>query len=226
MLLPTVLALAAFEDMLNKALDLDPATRLQLNQHVGRSLLLKIQYPDLSILVFLDDNRVRLTPAEDAIDHPATATVTATSFDFIKQALHREQPISQSGLQLAGDVFFLQELQQIGQQLDIDWEQGLSTFVGDVAAQQIGQGVRSLWSFAKKTAAAFLQNSGEYLREEAKLLPTRWQIEDFIEEVQELRTDIDRLNARLALLKQRLANNQAAVIDTPAANPQPQPASE
>ena len=32
MLLPTVLALSAFEDMLNKALDLDAATRLQLNK--------------------------------------------------------------------------------------------------------------------------------------------------------------------------------------------------
>jgi ubiquinone biosynthesis protein UbiJ len=226
MQLPTVLALSAFEDMLNKALDLDPATRLQLNKYTGRSLLLNVQYPDISILVFLDDNRVRLTPAEDATDHPATATVSATSFDFIKQALQRDQPISQSGLQLAGDVFFLQELQQIGLQLDIDWEQGLSTFVGDVAAQQIGQGVRSLWNFAKKTAAAFLQNSGEYLREEAQLLPTRWQVEDFIEEVQELRTDIERLNARLALLQQRIAAKQAAVIDTPAADPLPPQASE
>ena len=144
MLLPTVLALSAFEDMLNKALDLDAATRLQLNKLVGRSLLLNVQYPDLSILVFLDENRVRLTPAEDATDHPATATVTATSFDFIKQALKRDVPISQSGLLLAGDIFFLQELQQIGLQLDIEWEQGLSVLVGDIAAQQIGQGVRSL----------------------------------------------------------------------------------
>ena len=55
MLLPTVLALSAFEDMLNKALDLDAATRLQLNKLVGRSLLLNVQYPDLSILVFLDE---------------------------------------------------------------------------------------------------------------------------------------------------------------------------
>ena len=203
MLLPTVLALSAFEDMLNKALDLDAATRLQLNKLVGRSLLLNVQYPDLSILVFLDENRVRLTPAEDATDHPATATVTATSFDFIKQALKRDVPISQSGLTLAGDIFFLQELQQIGLQLDIEWEQGLSVLVGDIAAQQIGQCVRSLWSFAKKAAEALLQNSGEFLREDAQLLPRPWQVEDFIEEVQELRSDIERFEARLTLLQQR-----------------------
>ena len=207
MLLPTVLALSAAQEMLNSALDLDPATRLQLNQLTGRSLLVNVLYPHISILVFLDDNKVRLTPAEDATDYPATATVTATSFDLIKQALQRDLAISQSGLQLAGDVFFLQQLQHIAQQLDIDWEQGLSSVVGDVAAQQIGQGVRSLWSFAKKPAAVFLQNSGEYLREEAQLLPTRWQVEDFIEEVQELRTDIDRLEARIALFKQRLTPN-------------------
>jgi ubiquinone biosynthesis protein UbiJ len=61
MLLPTVLALAAFEDMLNKALDLDPATRLQLNQQLNKSILVNVQFPHISILVFLDEGKVRLT---------------------------------------------------------------------------------------------------------------------------------------------------------------------
>ena len=110
---------------------------------------------------------------------------------------------------LAGDIFFLQELQQIGLQLDIEWEQGLSVLVGDIAAQQIGQGVRSLWSFAKKAAEALLQNSGEFLREEAQLLPRPWQVEDFIEEVQELRSDIERFEARLTALQQRCSPHWA-----------------
>ena len=215
MLLPTVLALSAAEELINGALDLDPASRLQLNKLAGRSLLLNVQFPDIDILVYLDQDRVRLTPADDP-HLQTTAGVKATSFDFIKQALRRDVPIAQSGLHLDGDIFFLQELQQIGLQLEIDWEQGLSPLIGDIAAQQIGQGVRSLFNFAKKAAATFLQNSGEYLREEAQILPARWQVEDFIEEVQELRTDIERLEARIALLQQRRAN---AAADTPADSP-------
>jgi ubiquinone biosynthesis protein UbiJ len=65
--------------------------------------------------------------------------------------------------------------------------------------------VRSLWNFAKKAAEALLQNSGEFLREDAQLLPRSWQVEDFIEEVQELRSDIERFEARLTLLQQRLS---------------------
>ena len=127
MLLPTVLALSAFEDMLNKALDLDAATRLQLNKLVGRSLLLNVQYPDLSILVFLDENRVRLTPAEDATDHPATSTVTATSFDFIKQALKHDVPISQSGLTLAGDIFFCKNYNRLAYNLILSGNKDLAS---------------------------------------------------------------------------------------------------
>jgi ubiquinone biosynthesis protein UbiJ len=209
MLLPTVLALAALEDMLNKALDLDPATRLQLNQHLGRSILVNVQFPHLSILVFLDEGKVRLTPAEDHLSHEANATVTASGFDLIKQALNKEQVISQSGLQIEGDVFFLHELQKISHQIDIDWEFGLSQFVGDISASQIGQGVRSLFDFAKQAANAFLNNSSQFLREDAQILPKKWQVDDYIEEVQELRSDIERLEARIILLQQRSSPSHA-----------------
>lgn len=209
MQLPTVLALAALEDMLNKALDLDPATRLQLNQHIGRSILVNVQFPHLSILVFLDEGKVRLTPAEDHLSHEANATVTASSFDLIKQALNKEQVISQSGLQIEGDVFFLHELQKISHQIDIDWEFGLSQFVGDISASQIGQGVRSLFDFAKQAANAFLNNSSQFLREDAQILPKKWQVDDYIEEVQELRSDIERLEARIILLQQRSSSSHA-----------------
>jgi ubiquinone biosynthesis protein UbiJ len=209
MQLPTVLALAALEDMLNKALDLDPATRLQLNQHIGRSILVNVQFPHLSILVFLDEGKVRLTPAEDHLSHEANATVTASSFDLIKQALNKEQVISQSGLQIEGDVFFLHELQKISHQIDIDWEFGLSQFVGDISASQIGQGVRSLFDFAKQAANAFLNNSSQFLREDAQILPKKWQVDDYIEEVQELRSDIERLEARIILLQQRSSPSHA-----------------
>lgn len=209
MLLPTVLALAVLEDMLNKALDLDPATRLQLNQHIGRSILVNVQFPHLSILVFLDEGKVRLTPAEDHLSHEANATVTASGFDLIKQALNKEQVISQSGLQIEGDVFFLHELQKISHQIDIDWEFGLSQFVGDISASQIGQGVRSLFDFAKQAANAFLNNSSQFLREDAQILPKKWQVDDYIEEVQELRSDIERLEARIILLQQRSSPSHA-----------------
>jgi len=206
MLLPTVLALAAFEDLLNKALDLDPATRQQLNQQMGRSLLVNVQFPHLSILVFFDEAKVRLTPAEDHLSHEATATVTASSFNLLKQALQRAEILNQSGLHIEGDILFLQTLHNIGLQLDIDWESGLSQLLGDVTAQQIGQGLRSLFGFAKQAAQSFLQHSGDFLREESQLLPIKWQVDDFIEEVQELRIDIERFEARITMLQQQFTS--------------------
>ena len=38
------------------------------------------------------------------------------------------------------------------------------------------------------------------MREDAQILPKQWQVDDYIEEVQELRSDIERLEARISLL--------------------------
>jgi ubiquinone biosynthesis protein UbiJ len=43
------------------------------------------------------------------------------------------------------------------------------------------------------------------LREDAQLLPKQWQVDDYIEEVQELRSDIERLEARITRLNQQLS---------------------
>ena len=60
-----------------------------------------------------------------------------------------------------------------------------------------------------------MQNSGEFLREDAQLLPRPWQVEDFIEEVQELRSDIERFEARLAALQQRVSASLATEANQP-----------
>jgi len=44
---------------------------------------------------------------------------------------------------------------------------------------------------------------GEYLTEESRDLPARPEVEDWIAQVDRLREDADRLEARLALLERR-----------------------
>ena len=52
-------------------------------------------------------------------------------------------------------------------------------------------------------------NLSEYLTEESRLLPHHFEVEDFLDDVDQLRDAVDRLEARIALLALRKAGMKA-----------------
>ena len=87
--------------------------------------------------------------------------------------------------------------------LDIDWEEQLSHITGDIAAHEIGRGLRALAREGKRIGRSSGDNLSEYLTEEARLLPHRFEVDDFLSEVDALRDDVERLAARITLLEQK-----------------------
>ena len=85
---------------------------------------------------------------------------------------------------------------------EIDWEEYLSHFVGDIIAHQVGNCVRSFVDWNQQTAATMRQNMTEYLQEEIRYFPPREECQDFFNDVDEFRSDIDRMEARIQRLKQ------------------------
>ncbi|MGH8632212.1 MAG: hypothetical protein ACREU7_15805, partial [Burkholderiales bacterium] len=62
---------------------------------------------------------------------------------------------------------------------------------------------RSVERWRRATARAAEDNLVEYLTEEKRLLPTRLNAERFMQEVDELRDAVERLDKRLARLETR-----------------------
>jgi ubiquinone biosynthesis protein UbiJ len=85
--------------------------------------------------------------------------------------------------------------------VDIDCEELLSKLVGDVVAHQAGQATRSVSGWLKETAEAMQMNTAEYLSEETDTTPTESEVGDFMDQVDEVRMNIDRLEARIKLLQ-------------------------
>ena len=54
-------------------------------------------------------------------------------------------------------------------------------------------------------SAPLVQNVAEYLQEEGRDVPSRTEAEEFLQGVDKLRDDVDRLEARLKLLEKRHA---------------------
>jgi ubiquinone biosynthesis protein UbiJ len=71
-------------------------------------------------------------------------------------------------------------------------------------AHQAGQFARNTKGWLDQSAQAMRLNTQEYLQEEARLLPAEAELNYYYEQVDQLRLDTDRLEARLnRLLKEK-----------------------
>ena len=82
-----------------------------------------------------------------------------------------------------------------------DVEEELSGIVGDVAAHRLGDLARGLGQWGRDARATMGSNIKEYLQEESRDVPSRYEADRFATNVSTLRDDVDRIEARLNRLK-------------------------
>ncbi len=195
------LTLEGLERSLNALLALDPVASGRLASLHGRIVCIRLTGIDLCINVVPGhDGRVQLL---GSVEGEADATLSGSPFDLIR-ASDQEQGHAQlfaGNVQIDGDTGVAVRFSEALAGLDIDWEEHLSHLTGDVVAHEVGRGVRAAQREGERLGRSTRENLSEYLTEEAQLLPHRYEVEDFLADVDELRDDVDRLAARIALLE-------------------------
>jgi ubiquinone biosynthesis protein UbiJ len=109
-------------------------------------------------------------------------------------------------VRIEGDMSTGRRFQELFDKLDIDLEEKLSQFTGDVIAHQIGNLFRTGARRTRESIRTFELNLGEFLQEETRDLPAAPEAEIFFRHVDELRADFDRLNSRIERLENSLTN--------------------
>ena len=69
--------------------------------------------------------------------------------------------------------------------------------LGDSAAQNLGDLARKLHGWGEEAQKTMQQNLSEYLAEESRAVPSRLEVELFRQDVNKLRDDVARFEARL-----------------------------
>ena len=100
-------------------------------------------------------------------------------------------------MDLFEDIELGQQVKQLFDQIDIDWEGHLAQFTGDVVAHQIGSLMRKALQFKNQISESMRLNINEYLQEELSLIPSRNELEDFFKDIDELSVDLERLTAHV-----------------------------
>jgi ubiquinone biosynthesis protein UbiJ len=197
------------ETAIEQALKRDPVSQQRLKKLNGKRIAIETRMPDFYLVLAFDEGRIRLLKHCDTID----AQLSCSASNLI-QLLTSDNPASllYSGeIELSGDSHLIDTMQQALAELELDWEALLAALIGDTNAHHVGSLSRTGWRWGKQRNATLVLDIEEYLKEEAQLLPPKPAASRFFSEIDQLRLDADRLQARVQRLSKRIKTTPEAV---------------
>lgn len=106
-----------------------------------------------------------------------------------------------------GDKTIAQQFIQALEQLEVDWEELLSHYTGDLVAFKVGHGLRTFLDKKQSAKQQAGETIREYLQFEINSLPTKSQVKHFMKDVDNLQNDVDSIEQRIQSLQQHLTSN-------------------
>jgi ubiquinone biosynthesis protein UbiJ len=161
----------------------------------GKLIAIRVRDTGLSGYFEIDRTGLLLsTTNEEEPDVIITGSLVALAF------MAGEDSIRDGSLDLTGDAATAQAFQQLLEHARPDIEEELSAVIGDTAAHGLGEFARAVGRWARETRSIMGDNIREYLQEESRDVPSRYEVDQFTRRVNQLRDDVDRLAARISRL--------------------------
>jgi ubiquinone biosynthesis protein UbiJ len=192
-------ALAALETALNRTIALDPEWAARLAPLQGRLICIELKGFGTRFYLIPGADGLQLFGAYEG-EPDCLLRGSPLALARMGLAERKEDELFAGEVEVEGDTRLAQDLGAFIAGLDVDWEEQLSRLVGDPVAHQVGQGLRSVGRWGRKSADTLAQDLKEYLQEEARLLPTDYEVQAFLDRVDTLRDDVERLAARIERL--------------------------
>ncbi|EGN75405.1 hypothetical protein A28LD_1018 [Idiomarina sp. A28L] len=185
---------AAAERSLNVALAADPASPQRLRPLAGKCFRLTVSaFPEPITLLFFDDRVSLMGPHYEVVDCAVTANLSDLA--ELSDASKVTKLIQSGRVQIIGDPVLAQQAAQVFKQLDIDWEEMLSGYIGDVPGYWASQLVAK-FAALKPEPAAFRQRASEFLTQEFNAAASPLQMAIMVDDIKALEVRIARLEKR------------------------------
>jgi len=198
MALPALIT-ASIETTLNGYLAMNPEAGEKLRAIQGRIMAIELQGLDSTLYLVAHHKGIDVFSRHEG---EADAVISGTPLQLMNLSRGDAGTQLLSGeVEIRGDNAVAQRFSELLSLAAIDWEEVLAQAIGDIPAHQIGRFFRGYRDWVEKTHASLRSDLGEYLQEEVRILPSRNEIEAFMDDVGKLRSDTDRLEARLKRLE-------------------------
>lgn len=189
----------------NFVLSLDPETAELLSDFQDKLFCIELVEPQFTIYWVSCADGFTLEK-ENLAEPDVTLNGSLLSFAKLAREGAHSNVFHTGRIRMTGDAELGQAFQNVMMQLDIDWEEITSKFVGDFASRQIHKVFDEVSSWFGQSKIQFKQNLGEVLQEEWRTVPSPVEIDRFTTQIEKLRADAERLQARI---EQFIANKSA-----------------
>ena len=128
------------EKVLNPLISMDPDALMRLQRLQGKQLAVCLRGIDIRLVLTAQPNGIWLNSHQEVVD-----CAVETEFSALQQLSDPSQLtrlIRENKLQIDGDLQTLQQFSQFFQQLNPDWQERLSVYLGDAAAHKVAGGIQ------------------------------------------------------------------------------------
>jgi len=196
---PLEAALRPVAGVLNKNIRATTPAQELCKKLDGTVVAVRVQNTSLATWFVVHDDCLELTTECDA--EPDLA-ITGSLITLARIAGEPGVSALRDGsLELTGDAQLAYDFQQLLAYAKPDIEEELSGVVGDVAAHRLGEIARGISNWTRNASSTMGANIREYLQEESREAPSRYEVDRFADNVSTLRDDVDRLEARINQLQ-------------------------
>jgi ubiquinone biosynthesis protein UbiJ len=195
-----LMLLSSIERILNRSLPRSRRAQALAAALAGRSLAVTVTGAG-PVIISSTGERLRLERGSGtAVD----ASISAGPFSLLALAGGQTQSVSATGGTVSGDAEVAQQFSELLRLLRPDPEEELAQLIGDAPAYHLGQLARAVLDFGERAARTGVRNVAEYLAHERRDLVPSAEGRQLLDGIDALRDDVDRFEARLKHLAQRL----------------------
>ncbi|MDC2890082.1 ubiquinone biosynthesis accessory factor UbiJ [Psychrosphaera algicola] len=184
-------AFMIIEPALNEALGYDYNAKQKLAKLENKKFTVTLTDLKLSLSLLVINNQIKLMTNAEGSD-----CTVRTKFDKLKSlsdASVLTKLIKSDELELEGDLGIAQAYSNLLIESNIDWQEWLSTYLGDALAHRVASVIIKLNQLLARKLADIDYTVASALTDELKVTPDNIEINQFIEDVDNLHAQTERL---------------------------------
>lgn len=173
---------------------LDPEIFNPLISHAGKTIHLEI-INLLSLTFKIQSDGLVL--ADEALPSQYHTILSGRLSDFMLASRPNNTAIVQNGLTLKGDLHCARDFDACLKHMDLDWEGFFADKIGDNAAVALSTFFKKTRRYIKDMVQTRAVDAVYFVQDEKPLVPLKPEVEAFYNDVDQLKLDVERFEAKL-----------------------------
>lgn len=184
------------ESAINRYLTLDPEVLDKLAVFDGKVIKMEISGIDKTYYLLPGETGIQV---RDEYEGFVDTILRGSPLSLFKMGLVSDTAslLLKAEVEISGDTRLGHQFKNVLSQMDIDWSEPLAEIVGDGLAFQLQQSGKRFTQWGKDTVKSVSTSFSEYLQEESRDVVTETELNIFNDAVDQLRNDVDRLQAKI-----------------------------